>query len=672
MKSNFLSHRLRFLRGRAGISVNAREEAITTPIRSAQLLLIGVVVVALAGAGSILGASASVSAHADASRIQFERDVRAASVVRGLDDDTVALLSPDGDSCRVTTWSIAGSAPEKTVRVSSDTNTGACTSTMPITRPAGGDLQADQLAAAAFTFENLGHRTLTFNASGDPHLESGAKPANVADTDWNDLRPYSVSLTITSAVKDLTVGSRERVFTGTTAITNLPAADPNLRYVPPTSQIPTPSTLRIASIVRSQAVGTAYSGAREGITVTFVGGVCAAQPTTLTLSYAGSSPAGLAPVNTVTAMTLTGAAASLDLAGVQNGSSGLVTVTAACGMGSMIALASANYHQDLPSSVLSVRQGGNDWTHTVSWTAVSSLPTTFKLCLGSSKVPSVSAPAIATTTALTYDVQWTQGWTYGADANYYLTAIVDSDSAASTPVVFTTPWPTAPAGANMTYTRTGYNGNYASGNVKWNFTGSCPAGTTLQASQLENHAGTTSKTYNNAVQYQGPFTNNLTQVNWGPSYAMQGYPYGMGLQTRCASPNGLYSPVVQVQSREWITPMAQPGAPVWNAYNIYTYTAPIYWTHSTCNAPSGCSSLAVNYITYCASGSNLNSNGWMSTDWGGGQYWHNFGFGDYWQLPNAVARNVTYTNAQYNCATPWGYVSPMSPVGAGVTVTVYP
>ena len=206
----------------------------------------------------------------------------------------------------------------------------------------------------------------------------------------------------------------------------------------------------------------------------------------------------------------------------------------------------------------------------------------------------------------------------------------------------------------------------------WNFTGTCPAGTTLQASQLETHAGTTSKTYNNAVQYQGPFTNNLTQVNWGPSYAMQGYPYGMGLQTRCASPNGLSSSVVQVQSREWITPMAQPGAPVWNAYNIYTYTAPIYWTHSTCNAPSGCASLAVNYITYCAAGSNLNSNGWMSTDWGGGQYWHNFGFGDYWQLPNAVARNVTYTNAQYNCATPWGYVSPMSPIGAGVTVTVYP
>ncbi|RDV44039.1 hypothetical protein ACR5MH_0595 (plasmid) [Streptomyces sp. L7] len=668
MKSNFLSHRLRFLRGRAGISVNAREEAITTPIRAAQLLLIGGVVVALAGAGSILGASASVSAHADASRIQFERDVRASSVVRGLDDDTVALLSPDGDSCKVTTWSIAGNAPEKTVRVSSATTAGACTSTTPITRPTGGDMQADQLAAAAFTYENLGHRTLTFDGSGDPHLESGAKPADVADADWNDLRPYSVSLSITSAVKDLTVGSRERVFTGTTAITNLPAADPNLRYVPPTSQIPTPATLRIASIVRSQSTGTAYSGAREGITVTFVGGVCAAQPTTLTLTYAASSPVGLAPVNTVSAMTLTGAAASLDLAGVQNGSSGLVTLTAACGTGSMTTDASANYHQDVPAPGLTAKQGSSAEQYVLTWTAVSSLATSYEPSWSTSFGTDDQMPE---TTALTATKTFALGTTYGATITFWVTAGVGDDSAKSSPAAITTAWPATPAGANMTYTRTGYNGNYVSGNVKWNFTGTCPAGTTLQASQLENHAGTTSKTYNNAVQYQGPFTNNLTQVNWGPSYALQGYPYGMGLQTRCASPNGLYSPVVQVQSREWITPMAQPGAPVWNAYNIYTYTAPIYWTHSTCNAPSGCSSLAVNYITYCAAGSNLNSNGWMSTDWNGSTYWHNFGFGDYWDT-RGTQRNVTYTNAQYNCATPWGYVSPMSPLGGGVTVTVFP
>lgn len=366
---------------------------------------------------------------------------------------------------------------------------------------------------------------------------------------------------------------------------------------------------------------------------------------------------------------LTGAAYAVELAGVQNGSEGTVLAVASCGDNSMTVQDQRDYHQSVPTPLLTVKQGATPEQYVLSWSAVSSLSTMYRPEWATNFGTDND---MANTTALTATMTFTTGTTYGATITFWVNATVSQDVVKSAPATIATAWPTTPAGANMTYTRTGYNGNYVSGNVKWNFTGTCPAGTTLQASQLENHAGTTSKTYNNAIQYQGPWTANLTQVNWGPSYALQGYPYGMGLQTRCASPTGLYSPVVQVQSREWITPMAQPGAPVWNAYNIYTYTAPVYWTHSTCNAPSGCSSLAVNYVTYCAAGSNLNSNGWMSTDWGGGQYWHNFGFGDYWQLPNAVARNVTYTNAQYNCATPWGYVSPMSPVGAGVTVTVLP
>ncbi|MBO1741038.1 hypothetical protein [Leifsonia sp. TF02-11] len=669
----FISHRLRLLEGSRGDAAGSiKELVVNAPIRAALIAAAIAATIVVVTLNSILSNSATASVRLNVGDIEFKQDVRASTLVHGYGSDRVALLSTTGGNCSVKQWYTTTSNGVTTLRSTAATVSGECSPSSPIDpSPTQSELRVDQLQSAPIVYENLGGRTITFDATGNPTLSSGSRPANVTDADWNDLRPYLIRIDVKSADEDLAKFSRQGVFTGTTAIVNAPAAG-EIRFVPPTSPIPTPSDLRITSIVRSQTLGATYSGAREGVSVTFTGGVCDAMPTNLNLTYTTSSPAGVPPVNVVTARTLTGAASTIDLAGVPNGSSGTVTLTAACGTGSATSTASANYHQDVPPSLLTVKQGANDWTHSLSWTAVSSLPTTFQLGLASTKVPSVGGAVIATTTALTYDVQWTQGWTYGADANYYLTALVNNDGAASTPAVITTPWPTTPAGANMTYTRTGYNGNYASGNVKWNFTGTCPAGTTLQASQLENHAGTTSKTYNNAVQYQGPFTNNLTQVNWGPSYAMQGYPYGMGLQTRCASPNGLYSPIVQVQSKEWITPMAQPGAPVWNAYNIYTYTAPIYWTHSTCNAPSGCSSLAVNYITYCAAGSNLNSNGWMSTDWGGGQYWHNFGFGDYWQLPNAVARNVTYTNAQYNCATPWGYVSPMSPIGAGVTVTVFP
>lgn len=670
---NFISHRLRLLSGSRGDAPGSiKELVVTAPIRSLIVAAALAAAILVVTANSILGNSATASSRLNVGDIEFKQDVRAATLVHGYDDNRVALLTTTGSQCTIKQWFVKTDGTTPSLRSSTSTVAGACTADTAVPAPtANSALRVDDLQSASIGYQNLGGRTITFDPAGNASLPSGSRTDDVSDADWNDLRPYLIRIDVKSADQEIAKFSRQGVFSGTTAIVNAPV-ESEVHYVPSTNPLPTPSELRITSAVRSQTIGTAYSGAREGATVTFTGGTCPSMPTTLNLSYTASSPTGIPPVNVVTQRTITGSASTFDLAGIPNGSTGSFTLTAACGVGSEVKQTTANYHQELPPALLTVKQGPNDWTHTVSWTAVSSLPMTFQLGLGSTKVPSVGAPVIATTTALTYDVQWTQGWTYGADANYYLTATVDSDSASSTPVVFTTPWPTAPAGANMTYTRTGYNGNYASGNVRWNFTGTCPAGTTLQASQLENHAGTTSKTYNNAVQYQGPWTNNLTQVNWGPSYAMQGYPYGMGLQTRCASPSGLYSPVRQVQSNEWITPMAQPGAPVWNAYNIYTYTAPIYWTHSTCNAPSGCSSLAVNYITYCAAGSNLNSNGWMSTDWGGGQYWHNFGFGDYWQLPNAVARNVTYTNAQYNCATPWGYVSPMSPIGAGVTVTVYP
>lgn len=654
--------------------LNLREEVVALPVSVKVFTVAAMLFVVVATLIASVSATAATNGRYNVNSLQFEKDVQASTVVKGLGDSAIAILTTTAaGNCGVKVWEAGEAGGHAAVFTKETTAAGACTpSTAAVTFPTSdGTLEVGELSTVTFAVENLGGRTITFDNAGNPTLASGSRPSTVSDADWTDLRPYRITLDLSTAADRVGTYAKSRQYVGTTRITNVPQADPSLHYVPPATPVVAPSPLTITGVGRSTSVGSAYSGVREGATITITGGVCAAGTTTLTVTYTPTAPTGLPPVSTITVVPLTGAAYSVDLAGVQNGSDGTVLAVASCGQNSMTVQDQRDYHQAVPPALLTVKQGANDWTHTVSWTAVSSLPTTFELGLASTKVPSVGGAVIATTTALTYNVQWTQGWTYGADANYYLTALVNNDGAASTPAVFTTPWPATPAGANMTYTRTGYNGNYASGNVKWNFTSTCPAGTTLQASQLENHAGTTSKTYNNAVQYRGPFTNNLTQVNWGPSYAMQGYPYGMGLQTRCASPNGLYSPVVQVQSREWITPMAQPGAPVWNAYNIYTYTAPIYWTHSTCNAPSGCSSLAVNYITYCAAGSNLNSNGWMSTDWNGSTYWHNFGFGDYWDT-RGTQRNVTYTNAQYNCATPWGYVSPTSPIGGSVTVTVFP
>jgi hypothetical protein len=960
--------RRQVLRDKQGIATSMPDAMGGAAVR---VMVIAGVAAVLTGAVAFVAvnaASADTSSGFQNANLAFEKAVHESDVVVGVNTDRIGLLKDvSGDKCEVQTWQGISRDGATALQVDTSTVDGVCTPTTPLLAAGSGNKSIEivgNITTPAVAYENLGGRDITFDATAAPTLATGAKPTGVKQGDWQDVRPYKVSLTLQSENDKTAAAAKKAVSTGYTNVVNVTPAADDLRYVPSPSDDPVPGPVTITGVQRSTTVGDTFAGAREGVSVSFSGAVCpAAMPTKATISYTQQSPNSASPVTTVLNSVLTGASTTVELGQVPNGSSGAIEVAATCVDGGVVvkdstayvqpvpatvltvtqnavpekhdltwvavsslpttfelrwsvgdiddelltttsALAyqsvnkpggnlgltttytivatvdtnkspvataqitnplptpptttvtstdtgatwaaitcpaystaqyaaryyqqtgtdttvswgslgawstsrtltgvttpaygrtvtevhtrcvadkssaispeaisatdkfyapeminvtaarsttvgtvyagareglqaiysgarcyggtsskvdvtwqpvtpsgqsnvgtsntavltgaatsvnltgvangakgnlvgavsctagksstvtkSVGYTQSVPAATVSVAQGPNAYTHAVSWSQVSSLPTTFAVGLISTKVPSVNQPVLGTTTSLVYWVQWQQGWTYGADANYSVTATVGSASSASTPVVFTTPWPTTPQGANMTYTRNGYNGNFVSGYVKWNYTGTCPAGTTLQGSQLENRTGQSNGTISNTVNYTGAWQNNITQVNWGPSYATQGYYYGMGLQTRCSSPNGLYSSVVQVQSLNWLTAFTTPPMSSWYAYRLSDGVRGATWTQNTC-AGSGCPSLVVDYTTGCPAGTWVNWSNWTSQSWTGNYFNHPYGYQDNWGLPAGVnSSNVYYSNARYSCASPWTS-SPQSP-GTGTNV----
>lgn len=663
---NYLRTRLTALHGNAGdVDSNLKELQISQPISMKLLVVAGALMIAVFGLVAALSSSAAASVRFNASNLEFSKDVRSASLVRGFGTDRVALLTDSTTGCTIKQWYAGTINGAPALESTSTTIAGKCAATTVVPAPAAGTMRGADLATIAFSYQNLGGRPIVFDSSGNASLSTATMPAGVIADDWNDTRPYRAQLQLVSAKDDLAKYSKQATLIGTTAVVNVPKAT-DIRFVPPTTPVLTPSALQIGSIVRSATTGTTYSGAREGITVTVLGAVCPNGPTTLVTSYTPEGPAGLAAVNTVTTAQLTGAASSVELGGVPNSTTGAVGVTASCGSGSLTTTATANYHQDLPSPQVTVTQGTSANAHVVSWTAVSSLPTNFVVSWVDTQGHSGT---LAPTTALTQTATQTVGQTYGIQFSYRVAATVNGSTAMSGWSSITTPWPAAPKPGVINYIHTG-GANYAWANITWVDSGSCPAGTTRWSQYTTNMAGNSS---GQLVPFAGgttPWYQSVNSIPWQPSNALQGWWYQWLVSDKCS--NGVTeSAVVSTQSTTGLTPMATPATPVWNAYNIYTYTSPIYWTHSTCNAPSGCSSLAVNYITYCPSGSWVSFSQWTSQDWGGAHYYHPFGFGDYWKLPGSSALNVYYFNAYYQCSTPFTR-SPLSPYSGTTTVTVYP
>ncbi len=438
---------------------------------------------------------------------------------------------------------------------------------------------------------------------------------------------------------------------------NSPASPQVAFYMPETPKV---------TVARSTVSGTAYSGAREGALVSYTGARCwNGGPSIVTTTWTGTSPTNQ-PSRTATtpAATVPASGGSFNIAGIANGASGTFRTVATCEAGVSGTAASANsYNQPVPKPVLEVGMSFTADRHQLDWTAVSSLPTSFDTNKSAqSGRENENTTALSTLTRI---LSYTPGTSYGNTHTYSITATVNGKTATSDKKTYVADWPRVPKAQSIAWTQ----GTGNTGTLKWSYDWSCPAGTTLKGQQHENRTGQSNGTFSNTVRASSAWATEPTSYAWKASYALNGYAYAMGVDSKCLSDvTGFESTTQKVQSPTFVMPMVKPAKPVWDAYNYRDWVRGTNWTYSTCFA-GGCPSMTIDYKTYCSAGSVVGWSNFSSTDWNPMTYNHAFGWQDNWHLTPPLVRNVTYHNAKYSCSTPWR-TSPQSDPGNNVIVQV--
>lgn len=418
---------------------------------------------------------------------------------------------------------------------------------------------------------------------------------------------------------------------------------------------------------RSTTVGTTYAGVREGVTVLLTGARCYnGTKTEVHVTWAG--PTGTSEEQARTQVFTTGST-SWNFANAANGGEGEAEAWTQCvGVNSGSSQNLTTYTNPLPTPTITVKQGPDAETHIVSWNDISSLPVTYTVYQNTAS--SATDVAAAKTTAQSKTFVYADGGTYGNKADYSVAGVVNGEaSARATNATITTAWPASPSATGIKYTRT-TTGDYEDGKVTWGWDASCPAGTGTQGRLLENRTGTRSGSIDTTVRATSAWTNRPTSYNWAPSYSTQGYAYGVRVDGKCVSSvTGFESKTDSTQSSNWITGMAQPKAPVWDAYNYQEMKRGTNWTYNT-PLNQNFQTISIDYITYCPSGSSMDWSSFTSRSWAGNDFYHPIGYRDYWQLPDDLNRaTVTYYNTKYNCSTPWA-TSPQSPAAPNKVIEV--
>jgi prepilin-type N-terminal cleavage/methylation domain-containing protein len=437
------------------------------------------------------------------------------------------------------------------------------------------------------------------------------------------------------------------------------------------------------SAIRSLTTGTAYSGAREGTTVSFKGGACTTSSTMLAITYQATSPAGLAAVTgnyTWSPADTTNTVGVFELGGAQNGSSGNLTLSVKCSASQTPYQQSSAYTQTIPVTTATGTNSTAPEIHNISWTAVSSLPTTFT---GTWSQAPTGNPApsgtISATSALNTTVTYTVGSTYGYTTSYIITpnvsGLVATSSAAG---VVSNVWPASPTASALTYTST--NTALVDGTLNWTNAGSCPAGTTKQVQHSQDYNSVVNTTnISTSVTNTPTWATPYTAATWAPSVAYQGYRYGVTVYTRCNSDSTTSNSTPSSYQNTWFTPMAGVATPVWASYSRYDTGSPktvisTTWcvkVFSTTDCDSTVTySMITTYTTTCSAGSSVS---WSSYTGSGlsaasspfsptSSYYHDsnqgagrgFGYLDQWDSTNSAGtKYANYSGATYRCATPW-------------------
>lgn len=427
-----------------------------------------------------------------------------------------------------------------------------------------------------------------------------------------------------------------------------------------------PEDITLAT-ARSTTVGATYGGVREGVLILQTGARCY-NGTKTEVHVTWTGPSGTFEEQTRTQVFGTGST-SWNFANAANGGEGEAeTWTECAGVNSGASSNLTTYTNPLPTPTIAVKQGAEAEQHVVSWNDISSLPVTYTVYQNSAS--SATDVAASTTTALSKTFSYADGGTYGNKIDYSVLGAVDSNkSARATNASLTTAWPAPPSATSIKYARTN-TGDYEDGKVTWSWDASCPAGTNTQGRLLENRTGTRSGSIDTTVRATSAWTSRPTSYNWAPSYSTQGYAYGVRVDGKCVSNvTGYESKVDSTQSSNWVTGMAQPKAPVWDAYNYQEMKRGTNWTYNT-PLNQNFQTISVDYITYCSNGADVDWSSFTSRSWAGNDFYHPIGYRDYWQLPDDLNKaTVTYYNTKYNCSTPWA-TSPQSPAAPNKVIEV--
>lgn len=564
------------LKDKSGLSTSIVETLGGISLKMLSISVAGGLLATLLAFWVVSTSSADTSSSFQTASIAFEKAVRESSVVIGGADSRVGLLSDTAAGCQVQTWQGGSRAGHTTLNVDTKTVPGVCKSTTPLVALGAGDTGQElayNIQAPVFTYGNLGGRVITFDAAGVPALATGTVPAGVKAADWNDVRPYSVKLNLSTLDGNTAQVTKKAELSGVTNVVNVTVAQDDLRYVAAPSTDPVPGPLRITGATRSTTVGTMFSGAREGVMITITGGVCSSGPTKLTVSYTQQSPLTAPPVTTVVSIPLTGAATAVNLGSTPNGSSGAIDVTATCIDGGVVEKTSTGYTQLLPAPVLTARQNAVAEQHDLSWTQVSSLPVLYHIGWLSTNGQTSTKDL---TDLLSTSITQAPGTVYGYTTTYFLRATVGSVTSADSIASLSNSWPAVakPITAN--------DGGRAYGNkdtVRWYWNAvSCPAGTIAQysTSWWRSDIGSSA--------WSGVFT----WTNYDLSTWTQGYDYSVDVAARCfSSATGNASGFVYANS-PWFGRVVEQPAPI--RFDQWQ---------------NGASDLVTNPYTYCSGGASL-------------------------------------------------------------------
>ena len=672
----------RVLADKSGMETSVAELMVSTIVKVAVTGSLAAIIGGVTMFSAMANASTQNSSAYQTSDLQFAKAVHAADRVIGYDNGAVALLSKSSTGCSIDLWHGVPDAGASTVTLHeerrADTRSCDLVSGVTLTPGAKTTEKVSGLTSAKFEYENIGGRVITFNASGTPALDtSKTQPSDIADSDWNDPRPYKVDLALKSDGSNLTAFSKNSVLTGYTKIVNATQAvstPGSLRFVP--SGTPVPAAVNVVNVARSTTTGAVVGGVREGISVTFTGAQCSDNtPSTVVTKFSTATPSGVPDVSSTQTLVLDGKATQFELADVKNGAQGVVTISAVCGTDGESTQGSQPYTQDLPDPTVTATEQSPFSTHKLSWNKVSSLPTTFT---GSWTGNDGTEGTIDATTALTTKVVHPAYSTYGVTDRYTIVANVSGATSEGGDKIGHG-WPTIPTATD--FTRTEKSVSPVQENIRWGYNTTCPTGTTLYTQYIEDRTGQANGSISTAVRANSGFKRSLNGYTWAPSYALQGYKYGIHVETQCVINSTGDASSTRSAVFDFQTGMNTPGRPTWASYNVNGYNGNAKNTHVTKSSRCTQSAdacgywLIVTYDAYCPAGSVVVGTHFKSLGWPNedphlrGPFEHEWGYKDYWQGTNQPEQ-VTYSEGWYSCQTPWGIKR--SNVSGNDTLTVNP